>query len=117
MATEIDGGQERDEIATPGNPIARGAGNSEVSLPDIDVQTLKDDRGLYVYVAVVSLMQNARLTRKVGLASTTSEGALLDVPTWSRRILGSVGAKNLRDIRDSIGDLVDEFINDWLAVN
>lgn len=37
--------------------------------------------------------------------------------TWSRGTIVTVGASHLRDIRDTVKDRIDEFINDYLAAN
>jgi hypothetical protein len=38
--------------------------------------------------------------------------------TWSTGSAGSVGKTNfVKGLRDSVGDLIDQFINDYLAVN
>jgi len=37
--------------------------------------------------------------------------------TWDKSYAGIVGAKYIRDIREAVKDLVDEFANDYLAVN
>ncbi|MGD0829170.1 MAG: hypothetical protein ABSA09_13960 [Desulfobaccales bacterium] len=36
---------------------------------------------------------------------------------WDTTSLGTVGTKNIRKIRESLGDLVDDFINNYLAAN
>ncbi len=46
-----------------------------------------------------------------------SNGALAVSATWSVASAGTVGRANLRDVRDVLADLVDEFINAFLAVN
>jgi hypothetical protein len=38
-------------------------------------------------------------------------------PTWNTGSVGTVGASNLRNIYDSVKDMVDIFINDYLSVN
>jgi hypothetical protein len=37
--------------------------------------------------------------------------------TWSRGKIGTVGEANLSQIRTSLKDLIDGFINDYLSVN
>ncbi len=37
--------------------------------------------------------------------------------TWNSWRLGSAGTQHLRSIYDNLGDLVDEFMNDYLAAN
>lgn len=36
---------------------------------------------------------------------------------WETHSIGDVGKDNIREIRNSIGDKVDKFINDYLAAN
>lgn len=37
--------------------------------------------------------------------------------TWDTSTVGTVGIDNIRDLRGLVGDLVDKFINDYLAAN
>jgi hypothetical protein len=39
------------------------------------------------------------------------------VTVWDTDTAGSVGTDNIRAVRDSVGDLVDEFVNHYLAQN
>ena len=36
---------------------------------------------------------------------------------WETDTQGTVGKSNIRQIREVIGDMVDKFINDYLAAN
>jgi hypothetical protein len=36
---------------------------------------------------------------------------------WHKDSIGTVGTQSIREIRGEVGDLVDEFINDYLAAN
>jgi phage N-6-adenine-methyltransferase len=71
MADEIDRGQQRGEVAVAGNPIVRGADNSEVSLQDLGVSRQR--------------LSEWRETRDVGaiVVDAAIDAALLDgrVPT------------------------------------
>jgi hypothetical protein len=39
------------------------------------------------------------------------------VITWSDRAVGFATGKNIRALRDQVGDYIDKFINDFLSVN
>jgi hypothetical protein len=41
----------------------------------------------------------------------------VNAPTWGKGSASVVGRGNLKDVREGVKDLVDEFINDYLAVN
>jgi len=43
--------------------------------------------------------------------------AVFLVPTWTTGLTGTTGNLNIRGVRDHIKDLVDQFINAYLAVN
>jgi hypothetical protein len=65
--------------------------------------------GIYVYNCEVSLHQ------PVVVAATA---AVAIVPTWSASYLGLVGRNNIaRSVRDEVADLVDQFLNAYLAAN
>jgi len=55
------------------------------------------------------------------LGTLLSNGKTMYVITWDRRAIGGGGGKmttdTIRHIRKSISDMVDEFINDFLAAN
>lgn len=74
---------------------------------DIGINTLRSE-GLYAYSISVSLAQTVRLL---------NGRLILGATTWDSGSVGMVGAKNLRRVRESLGDKIDEFINDYLAVN
>jgi hypothetical protein len=75
--------------------------------------------GPYVYVVVnltdtasaasvdISLNQDAKLE--------SNDEIVTGVDTWSRGVV--IAHPGLQGIRDSIKDLVDTFLNDWLSVN
>src|SRR3989442_2679525 len=79
----------------------------------VNVNTLKaapPTSGLYAYCVHVELVQGVTLARNAKV--------LTYAPTW--RALGSVGtvvAVKLSRVREVVRDAVDEFINDYLAVN
>ena len=81
---------------------------SEVSLWVL-LNTTKDDDGLYACSLGVSLQQ---------AVTVASNGVVLFGTTWkSNRSVGMGGANNLRQLREFVLDQVDEFSNDYLAVN
>jgi hypothetical protein len=73
------------------------------------ITTLKSQNrpGLYSYDVSVQLKQWV----------TLANGSHTYAGTWGDGSIGIVGTDKLRTIRDSVKDVVDAFINDWLAVN
>ena len=63
-------------------------------------------QGLYPYALDISVRQMVKLERDPAVTVYAA--------TWS---VGSAGIASLSNIRDAVGDLLDEFINDWLSVN
>jgi hypothetical protein len=77
--------------------------------PSLDVNIhLMKDYPTYIYHIHIKLDQDVFLARDRSLWFAT---------TWERGVLGRVGIASLRSVRDSVGDLVDEFVNDFLAAN
>ena len=76
----------------------------------VRVNALKlESRPSYVYSVEVSLVQNVQTVRA---------GLFVNARTWHHAgIVGIISAADLRDVRDSVLDMVDEFSNDYLAVN
>lgn len=75
----------------------------------VRVSTIKSDNGLYAYSIDVSLRRIVVLncvTRKIMIAQTWEEGNI-----------GLIGALNLKNVRQTVGDYVDRFINAYLAAN
>ncbi len=62
---------------------------------------------LCVYSIQVSLFE----------AVTLARGGQTSASVWEADYIGMVGTKNIRTVRDNIGDKIDEFINDYLAAN
>jgi hypothetical protein len=74
----------------------------------VNAHLLRGPSGLYVFNCEVELNQ------PVVLESGSSRLA----PTWSMSVLGSVGKEKMpQTIRDTVGDLVDRFINAYLGAN
>jgi hypothetical protein len=63
--------------------------------------------GVWAYSIRVALFEVVTLAR----------GGQASAPIWESDYLGLVGTNNIRQVRDDIGDKVDEFINDYLAAN
>ena len=63
----------------------------------------------YAFSLQVALKQDVTLTRDSDLKGSAT--------TWETHTLGTVGANNLQDTRRVLGDLLDRFINDYLAEN
>ena len=74
----------------------------------VDVNTLKRaDRRPYVYSVHVKLMQQVTLERDSMMSFWAT--------TWDEGALGIASAERLSDVQDSVRDLVDKFIRDYLA--
>ncbi len=76
----------------------------------INVNTLKEELGLYAYAVNVDLKQVVGLLSKKG---TQAWGA-----TWSASVVGAVGGANLQQIiADGVEPLIKDFANDFLLAN
>jgi hypothetical protein len=64
----------------------------------------------YVVMVTVSLLQNVVSVRDPKLS-------LREVKTWDAGYLRSLEPVQVKEARATVGDLVDEFINDWRTVN
>jgi hypothetical protein len=65
---------------------------------------------IYAFTIQIDFKQTATLYH-----STDSKVFL--VTTWSNSAVGMTSKRNIRTIREGIGDYVDKFINDYLAAN
>lgn len=93
---------EEESLAEPGGPYLY-----------INLNTVKSEV-LYAFVSYsfslqISLRQDATLTRDPSIK--------VNAMTWQTSVLGSVSAANLQDLRKTLRDSLDQFINDYLAVN
>ena len=71
---------------------------------------MKDESGLYSYFVTVKFVQTVHLVRYKKI--------ICFAPTWeSTGVFGTVGEENVDSIRIDVRDQVNEFINDYLAVN
>ena len=76
----------------------------------INVNTLKEELGLYVYAVNVDFKQIVGLLPKKGAQAWGS--------TWSASVVGAVGEANVRQIiADGVEPLVKDFANDFLLIN
>ena len=76
----------------------------------ININTLKEELGLYAYAVNVDLKQ------VVGLLSM--KGAQAWGATWSASVVGAVGETNVRQIiADGVEPLVKDFAHDFLLAN
>lgn len=50
-------------------------------------------------------------------AVTLARGGQTSASVWESDYFGMVGTKNIRHVRDNVGDKIDDFINDYLAAN
>lgn len=90
---------EEDWIKEPSTPMLH-----------VHVAILKESYGRYVYSVDLSVSQNVMLITNLGFnfARTYNPGG----------ILGIAGHRVIREnIRETVFDLMEEFINDWLSVN
>lgn len=95
----------QERLKTPGYPFLY-----------VNVSTVKTPEtlggllgGLYGYSISVELREKVILARNRSIETYAA--------TWSKGVVGTVGADKLRSVREGVGDLVDEFINDYLAMN
>ena len=76
----------------------------------VSVGSIKLEIGSYIYDVAVVLHQMVYLERNTKIK--------ISAETWRRDYFGIVGENEVADvIRNSIKDLMDEFINDYLTVN
>ncbi len=76
----------------------------------ININTLKEELGVYAYAVNVDLKQVVGL---LSMKGTQAWGA-----TWSASVVGAVGEANMRQIiADAVEPLVKDFAHDFLLVN
>ena len=75
----------------------------------VEVTAILSSTGLYAVSTGVSLKQDVLLARDQSTSIAAS--------TWSTDSVVTVGRTRLRNLRDSIKEDVDEFINAYLSVN
>ena len=103
----------------------------EVKLREAGIRVLTQEQGgktpgrPYLYLNINSTkIQGNPPVASVAIALELQEQVLLQrgkksasAATWSTATVGTVPADDVRSIYDRVGDLVDEFINDYLAAN
>ena len=77
----------------------------------VSVRTLKSSSGIYAFSVRIQLLT------LVNMNLEQSKPRLMFASVWETGTIGTVGQSKLRDLRSIVGDLVDEFINDYLAEN
>jgi hypothetical protein len=70
----------------------------------------RDDAEFYAYSLRVQLNQGVWLTRDPAIQ-------IFGATTWDVGLVGTVGRLNIREVHAGVLDLVDQFINAYLAVN
>jgi len=88
-------------------------------------ETLKAPGKPYIYVNVDTLRNpsfpfyayNVRVELFQEVESVVRAGVMVSGITWQNTRVGSVGASNLREVRDDLKDDMDKFVNDWLTAN
>jgi hypothetical protein len=68
-----------------------------------------EDGGLYFYHIRIRLNEGVDLHRRPNRLTLAT--------TWEDEVFGTIGQKNLRNLRENIADLVDKFINDYITAN
>lgn len=93
--------------------VSNASGDSGVGMPQlyISLNTMRVDDDTYVFNFNVEVNDFATLERK-----NTGAGSNI-VTIWGKGGMGVIGASNLRNVRENINDLVDQFINEYLSVN
>ena len=75
----------------------------------VNINLMTSSAGLYAYDVSVDIQQEVILK--------TSPSRTTIATTWDKAMVGALGSRNLGDLRNSVNDLVDFFINDYLAAN
>lgn len=97
---------------TPGEPYLY------IKIGIVNIQTSGDNfRFGYAYDITVSLEQDVLLERKIMADKNTPVQIPISAATWERGTLGVLPKADVRSIRDDVNDYIDQFINDFLAVN
>ncbi len=113
-ATAERDGLTRNQLQTDVEQRLRRAGitvdNHAPGLLAVFVNTLKIESGFYAYAIRVQFRQRVRMERNLKIAALAS--------TWEApSVVGTVGTKALRDVRGSVRERVDQFINAYLEQN
>ena len=107
-------GLTKSQLQTDVESRLRQAGISVDHLSDeylyVDVNTLKGERGVYSYSVHVEFHQSVMLVRDPKII-------YYGAATWSVGRMGTVGSGHLREVREDVAALVDQFINAYLEQN
>ncbi|MFI5342136.1 MAG: hypothetical protein ACHQ7N_20150 [Candidatus Methylomirabilales bacterium] len=110
-------GLTRDQLQTDVELRLRKAGinvtssyaNTRESFLYLNVNTYKEPVGLYAFNISLEFHQGVILTRNRNVS--------LPASTWYVGTVGIVSAERLREVRDTVADKVDQFINAYLEQN
>ncbi len=75
----------------------------------VSIDSFRSATGVYAFSVRVELLQEVSLTRNPSIKSV--------VATWKVGSTGLMSVTQVRRIRETMGDLVDRFANDYLTVN
>lgn len=75
----------------------------------VEVYTLKSSTGISAYSINIQFKQLMTLDRDPDQSFFTA--------TWRDSEFGTIGSARVSELRQTVNDLVDKFINDYLAVN
>lgn len=98
----------------------------ELKLRQAGIRVLTKETGPYLYISVNASLQTDFRLYAFAISVEFNQSVRLDrdpdvwIPgavTWRVGGVGSVGQFKLRQLRDSIRDYVDQFINAYLSVN
>lgn len=82
----------------------------------VNINVFKTDPGgdvYYPYSISVALIQQVYLRRR----NSNEQLVLTPATTWNKGLLGLLGRDKLRSVREDVGELIDMFINAYLAAN
>lgn len=74
------------------------------------IDTVKNPQGIYVYAVELSLLQEVHLARR-------QEPDPFRAETWGAKAIGMTSANRMDLILEPLRARVDDFVNDYLAVN
>jgi hypothetical protein len=99
----------------------------ELRLRKAGIRVVSDDRTnfSYLYVNINAVRSKEIPVYAVAIeisfhqlvALERNKAIILFAPTWHKQSVVIVGANKIADIRQEMGDNLDEFINDFLAMN
>ena len=90
--------------STPGNPVMVVIVNTS-QITELETEVGK----IYTVSCLIEFKQYVALKRNPTINAIGT--------TWERQSFGYLGASKLRDLKNWVADYVDQFINDFLAMN